>query len=83
MIKDTIEMAMKTGLEQIRAEIQAQTKRLGEAEKRIAQNEDNIQMNQTHITQTDLILQTNLDKLDDLENRSRLNNLRIVGLPET
>lgn len=31
----------------------------------------------------DKLLQTLIDKVDDLENHSRRNNLRIIGLPES
>lgn len=51
--------------------MQAQTKGLGEAEQRIVQNEKELQVHKAYITKTDTILQTILDKLDDLENRSR------------
>lgn len=83
MIKETVEAAMKSGLVQIRANMQAHTNRLNEVEQRIAQNEEDIQTTQTHNAKSDSITQTILDKMDDLENRSQRNNLRIVGLPET
>lgn len=83
MIKETVEAAIKTGLSQMRAELQTHTQRMDEAEQRISQNEHDIQGTQTQIDNIDHNMQLLLDKIDDLENRSKRNNLRIVGLPET
>lgn len=67
----------------MRAELQTHTHHPEEAEQRILQNRDDIQGTQTQINKINHTMQSLMDKLDDLENRSRRNNLRIVGLPVT
>lgn len=83
MIREMVEAAMASGLEQIRAEVTKQSTRLGEAEQQISTAEDDIQEQQVLIDKLNSNMQSVLQKLYDLENRSRRNNLRIKGLPET
>lgn len=64
--------------------MQAQDNHIGEAEHRInVLEEEEIIAVQSVTNKTDLTIQMLLDKVDNLENRSRRNNSRIVGLPET
>lgn len=76
MIRETVEVAMKAGLDKLCNELYTQTARIGEAEQQILTTEDGLQLQKVQITKLDPYMQT------DLKNRSRHNNLRIVGLPE-
>lgn len=67
----------------MRADMVQHTKQIGEAEQRISTLEDEQLEQQTRIQMLENHITTMAEKLDDLENRSRRNNLRIVGLPES
>lgn len=74
---------MQAGLEKIRGDMTVLTNQIGEAEQRISDVEDAHMGQQSRIQMLEKSLITMTEKLEDLENRSRRNNLRIVGLPES
>lgn len=53
-----------------------------EAEGRISTQEDAMANHHAKLSEVELKLEVALDKIDDLENRSRRCNIRIIGLPE-
>lgn len=63
--------------------MQVHENRIEEAEQRISTIEEEIMEVHSFTTKSDTAIQILLEKVDDLENRSRRNNLRIVGIPET
>ncbi|XP_075204527.1 uncharacterized protein LOC142310762 [Anomaloglossus baeobatrachus] len=82
-IKTAIETAIQTSLAAMQKEINDQATRLIETEQRISESEEAILTMQEQIA---TLMKSNdylRDKAEDLENRSRRNNLRIVGLPES
>lgn len=56
--------------------------RVTEAETRISAVEDTVSRDNADLNQMKKMLDAALEKIDDLENRSRRCNIRIVGLPE-
>uniref|UniRef100_A0A8C5PCI5 Uncharacterized protein n=1 Tax=Leptobrachium leishanense TaxID=445787 RepID=A0A8C5PCI5_9ANUR len=74
---------LSASLELALSQLTSQAQRLTEVEDRVSTLEDGLTPLQTTVDSHDSLLSTLLDKIDDLENRSRRNNLRIVGLPET
>lgn len=56
--------------------------RITEAESRISNSEDAAATHVTKLAEMENKLEATLEKLDDLENRSRRCNIRIIGLPE-
>lgn len=61
MLKHTVAEAMQAGLDQLRADMQSQNTRITEAEQRIAQNEDDLLMQQTQVTHMESNMQAILD----------------------
>lgn len=82
-IQETVAAAVQQGIEQLRRDLAAQTQSLKEMEERISGLEDDTSQSQGKVQMLENKLQNVLDKMDDLENRARRNNLRIIGLPET
>ncbi|KAL4003935.1 alpha-2-macroglobulin-like protein [Sarotherodon galilaeus] len=62
--------------------IQALATRVGDAETRISGVEDTADVLQSKVAQLEKQVTDMADHMDDLENRSRRCNLRLVGLPE-
>ena len=56
--------------------------RIAQAEQRISDAEDNVNELLTKVSTLENTVKTLTDKVDDLECRSRRNNVRLVGLPE-
>lgn len=83
MIAEAVDRAVQHGMEQLRLDIHSQTHKLQEAEQRIASVEEQLHQVTTSISTQAGVPQFLLDKLEDLENRSRRNNLRIIGPPES
>lgn len=82
-ITAAVERAVAEGMQQLRKEIGEHAARLSMAEHRISSMEDdqhNIEGVLERFTQDQQRLH---ERMEDLENRSRRNNLRVVGLPET
>lgn len=65
--------------------MQAQDNRIGKSRniERLLIAEEEIQEQKTKTKHLETTLQTAWDKVDDLENRGRRNNLRLVGIPES
>lgn len=81
-IQETLTTTIMTSLQSLQEEITKHDNRIDEAEQRLSTVEDDVAT--TH-TQVESLLAPNrrmAEKIDDLENRSRRNNLRIIGLPE-
>lgn len=58
------------------------TERVEEAEERISGAEDEVTQLKTRVNTLESQVKLLLEKMDEMENRSRRNNVRIVGLPE-
>ncbi|XP_030044698.1 latent-transforming growth factor beta-binding protein 4 [Microcaecilia unicolor] len=67
------------GISQITAEL---TRRTGELECRVSDIEDGAQGNGVELTRLRELVADQQTKLEDLENRSRRDNLRLLGIPE-
>ena len=82
-ITAAVEKAVAVGMQQLRKEVGELSLRISTAEQRLSSVEDD-QYN-THGSMERFIQdQQHLhERMEDLENRSRRNNLRIIGLPET
>lgn len=76
-----VEHSLKQGLAEIKKELYTQAQQLAEEEQRISVLEDDLSQAQNKCDLLDRTTQVLKDKVDDLENRSRRNNFRIVGLP--
>lgn len=63
--------------------METQGKHIEEMGQWIATVEDELHKGQVTMHTLDRQYQLKADKIDDLENRSRRNNLRIAGLPES
>lgn len=66
----------------VKTQVQECTGRIAHAEQRISDAEDNINELLTKVSALENSVKTLTDKVDDLECRSRRNNVRLVGLPE-
>lgn len=66
----------------VQCDLKALTTRVTEAEDRIGTQEDNVSELQTQNAKLKTAIESLSLKVDDLENRSRRSNLRLVGLPE-
>lgn len=56
---------------------------MGELEKRLMTAEEETQEQKNKMQHMETALHSAWDKIDDLENWSRRNNLRLVGVPES
>lgn len=82
-LQETLETTIQATLFKLQTDINAHIGRLTELENRVSTLEDdNNKLGSTVSTLSADILRMG-DKLEDLENRSRRNNLRMVGLPES
>uniref|UniRef100_A0A8C5QMZ0 Uncharacterized protein n=1 Tax=Leptobrachium leishanense TaxID=445787 RepID=A0A8C5QMZ0_9ANUR len=70
-------------IQSVLSQLTSQAHRLTEVEDRVSTLEDGFHPLQAQLEKQDLIIQGLTEKLDDLENRSRRNNLRVIGLPES
>lgn len=66
----------------VQCDLKALTTRVTEAEDRISSQEDSVSELQTENAKLKTVVESLSVKVDDLENRSRRSNLRLVGLPE-
>lgn len=71
------------GITKFKKELEDQAKCLSELEHHLSDLEDEIQGYHTFKQQAKNMQEYILEKLDDLENRSRRNNLRIIELPKS
>lgn len=83
MIQETIEAAMQAGLDKMRKDMESHDARIGEIEERMLNVEDEQTYYQVRIQTLETNINILADKVDDLENRSRRSNIRIVGIQET
>lgn len=82
LIQEAVENSLQQGLHKINTAMAESKKRMGEVELRVSLLEDENQEDHSTITTLEHMTLQMQEKLDDLEKRSRRNNLRIVGLPE-
>lgn len=82
-IAEAVERVVAAGISQLCKELGEQARRLSEVEHRLSDLEDELQTSFTNDAKSAQTQQYLLDKIDDLENRSFRNNLRIIGLPES
>lgn len=78
-----VDRAVTAGIDQLRREIREQVGKLNEAEQRISELEEEAQNSQAAAHQNSQTQHYILEKLDDLENRSHRNKLRVISLPES
>ncbi|KAL0195450.1 hypothetical protein M9458_009022, partial [Cirrhinus mrigala] len=71
-----------TAIESMKKEMNDCNERVSQAELRILNVEDNVAHLQAKVNKLESKTKSLEDKLVDLETRSRLNNLRLLGLPE-
>lgn len=83
LIREAVAEAMQASADKIREEMHVQDTRLGELEERLLTAEEEVQEQRNKMQHMESSLHTAWDKIDDLENRSRRNNLRLVGVPES
>lgn len=76
-----IDPALKK-LEACSSKIATLDTRITEAEGRISNSEDTAAIHITKLAEVESKLEAAMDKIDDLENRSRWCNIRVIGLPE-
>ncbi len=74
--------AVQKSFADLQQDITANAKRLMEAEGRIGDTEDSLQTVKTELTETGKCIAYLESKTEDLENRARRKNIRLVGLPE-
>lgn len=70
-------------LEDLGAEIQAHDRRLDVVETRVSDNEDSAAQSNKRLERVKRILKEVVIENEDTESRSRRNNVRIIGVPET
>lgn len=71
-----------SAIEGIQSELKAVSVRVTEAEDRISANQDDVTSLKTQTNTMKAAIEELVSKVDDLENRARRSNLRLVGLPE-
>lgn len=74
--------SLKADMAFVRQDMQQIKERVKEAEVRISTVEDQLPPIHKELKQATQQIATLLNKVDDLENRSRRNNVRLVGVPE-
>lgn len=82
-IVQAVEQALMQGMKELKQDIQAHSKRIGDTEQRISLLDDDLHQAQIQLNDADKRFLEIQQKLDDLENRSCRNNIRVIGLPET
>lgn len=73
---------MLDAIKSIQSDLVAQSKRIGETEERISQTEEDVTALQHKVKQLEGVTSFLRNKVQDLEDRGRRSNLRLVGLPE-
>ena len=71
-----------SAIEGIHSDFKAMSSRVTEAEDRISTNQDDVASLKTQTSTIKAAIEELVSKVDDLENRARHSNLRLVGLPE-
>uniref|UniRef100_A0A8C5WKG5 Uncharacterized protein n=1 Tax=Leptobrachium leishanense TaxID=445787 RepID=A0A8C5WKG5_9ANUR len=74
---------LSSTIESVLSQLTSQAQRLTEVEERVSTLEDDVNPLKAQVDAQQSVIHTLTEKLDDLENQSRRNNLRVVGLPET
>lgn len=78
-----VDEALHKSLHSIQKSMETQAQHITETESCISLIEDVLVDFQSHSTTTEATIKSLLEKIDDLENRSRQNKLRIIGIPES
>ncbi|KAK6475300.1 LINE-1 type transposase domain-containing protein 1 [Huso huso] len=79
---DTKTADIQIKLTNIQGSLSTLAEQVAEVENRVSTNENNLQGAADRITQLEKEMSSLKDKTQDLENRSRRSNIRLVGLPE-
>lgn len=82
-IANTVELAITKAFTDLRNEVQEQAGILANTEQRMSIIEDDTASQLQQILELEQLTKKMAEKIDDLENRSRRSNLRLVGLPES
>ncbi|KAI4804680.1 hypothetical protein KUCAC02_026299 [Chaenocephalus aceratus] len=69
-------------ISEIKTDLSSYSGRLTQAEDRIGETEDNVTVLHTTVNGMEKVITALTEKVDDLENRDRRSNLRVIGLPE-
>lgn len=78
--KQSVEML--DAIKSIQSDLVTHSKRIGESEERISQTEEDVTALQRKVKKLEEITSSLRNKVQDLEDRGRRSNLRLVGLPE-
>ncbi|GAA6068639.1 uncharacterized protein LOC122824645 [Tachysurus ichikawai] len=79
---DFSKQTMMDAIKSIKTDLINHLKRIGEAEERISQIEVDITALQHKVKELEGVTLSLCNKIQDLENRGRRSNLRLIGLPE-
>lgn len=82
-LQETMESTIQVSLNRLQTKVQSHTDRLQELEQRASSLEDDNATLQAKLNSSASVYAKLSEKVEYLENRSRHNNLRLVGLPET
>jgi len=69
-------------ISEIKTDLSSYSGRLTQAEDRIGETEDNVMVLHNTVNGMEKVITALTEKVDDLENRDRRSNLRVIGLPE-
>lgn len=69
-------------ISEIKTDLSSYSGRLTQAEDRIGETEDNVTVLHNTVNGMEKVITALTEKVDDLENRDRRSNLRVIGLPE-
>lgn len=83
VIREEVETAIQASLAQVREVAANNTQRIVDTEQRIVDMEEELQEYQARMQAAENGNAAIAGNLDDLKNRSRRNNILIIGLPET
>lgn len=82
-ITAAVDRAVAAGITQLRKEMGEHAKFMSELEHHLSDLDDEVQGSQASDQQQTQTQQYILEKINDFENRSRRNNPRVIGLPES
>lgn len=82
-IVEAVEEAVRKSLHSMQSTLDTHAQRITDTEARVVTVEEEVAEVYSHMSHTDDTIKALWEKIDDLENRTRRNNLRIIGIPET
>lgn len=82
-IVKAVEQVLQDSVQEIKRDLRFQAKSITETVQRISDLQDELSQTQAHLATGEIHRPDLIDKIEDLENRSCQNNIRIIGLPES